>query len=346
MVQRKAHEVDAWLARPDPRMRLVLIYGPDRGLVSERAQNFAARTGLPLDDPFSMVKLDAADADLAQSLLSEARTVAMFAKERLIWVRGAGIQKDLADCVKQLVAEPPTDAIVLIEGGDLKKGTALRATVEGGPQSVALPCYSDDARGVDSLIDEELGKAGLAITLEARQMLKLLLGGDRLASRGELQKLALFSRGRQVGVEEVRESVGDVTAMSADDAVDAVLAGNAAELDQAFMRMAAAGAAPAALLGAALRQFQTLQLLRRSMDEKNSSASAAVATARPPVFFSRRKVVELALQRWSSNGIARALDRLQAAILETRRRPELLSPLARQALLALALESARHGRGR
>ncbi|RWC61979.1 MAG: DNA polymerase III subunit delta, partial [Mesorhizobium sp.] len=51
MAQKKAFEVDGWLARPDPRISIVLLYGPDRGLVSERAKAFAGKTGLPLDDP-------------------------------------------------------------------------------------------------------------------------------------------------------------------------------------------------------------------------------------------------------------------------------------------------------
>lgn len=343
MTQKKAHEVDAWLARPDVRMRLVLIYGPDRGLVTERSQAFAANTGVPLHDPFSVVKVDASDPQV-YGVVDEAKTMAMFAKERLIWVRGAGAQKDLVDAVKLLIAEPPADAIVLIEAGDLKKAAPLRAIVENGAQSIALPCYSDDARGMDSLIDEEFGKAGLSVTLEARQALKLALGGDRLASRSELQKLVLLSRDRsRVGIEEVRESVGDVAALSADDAIDAVLSGNAVELDRIFTRMAASGA-PAVLLGAALRQFQSLQLMRRAMVGGNRSASAAVAAARPPVFFSRRRIVELALQRWPAESILGALARLQSATLETRRRPELLAPITRQALLALTLESARYAR--
>ena len=46
MAEKKAHEVDAWLARPDPKIAIVLIYGPDRGLVAERARLFAAKSGV------------------------------------------------------------------------------------------------------------------------------------------------------------------------------------------------------------------------------------------------------------------------------------------------------------
>src|SRR6185312_13798590 len=157
MAQKKASEVDRWLSRPEPAYRLVLIYGPDRGLVSERARSFAARTGLPLDDPFAVMRLDANELDQPPGRLEdEARTVPMFAEKRLIWVANAGAQKNLAADVKRVADDPPSDAIILIEAGELKKNAALRTVVEGAAAAMALPCYADDARAIDLLIDEEM----------------------------------------------------------------------------------------------------------------------------------------------------------------------------------------------
>ncbi|TIP81247.1 MAG: DNA polymerase III subunit delta, partial [Mesorhizobium sp.] len=115
MAQKKGYEVDSWLARPDPRISIVMLYGPDRGLVAERAKAFAGKTGLPLDDPFSVVRLDGSEVDRDEGrLLDEARTVPMFSDRRLLWVRNASGQKALADDVKALTTEPPRDAIILI----------------------------------------------------------------------------------------------------------------------------------------------------------------------------------------------------------------------------------------
>lgn len=345
MAQKKSHEVDAWIASAQ-EAPVMLVYGPDRGLVAERARRIAEKTGLPLDDPFSVVRMDAGEADQDPGRLTdEVRTVPMFAATRLVWLRGAGAQKRLAEEVKALVADPPKDAILLMEGSDLRKGSPLRSAVEHGASAMALPCYSDDARALEAIIDAELQRAGLTIDLDARQLLKASLGGDRLASRGEMEKLALYCAGQsRVGVEDVRALVGDVSALGADEAVDHVLSGQVGHFDTMFSRLMEAGANPFVVLSAALRQFQMLQRLRGTMDDGGKPAAAAVAGARPPVFFSRRKTVEGALARWDAAGLAAALDRLQATILRTRQMPDIAAAATRQALLVLAIEAARSRR--
>src|SRR5262245_15657831 len=223
MAEKKAHEVDAWLARPDAKVAIVLVYGPDHGLVAERGRAFAAKTGVPLDDPFSVVRLDAAEIERDSGRLAdEAGAISMFSARRLIWVRDAGASKSLADAVKALTASPPADAIVLIEAGDLKKGAALRSAAEGSPVAMALPCYADDQRSIDQVIDAALQKAGMTIELDARQLLKRNLGGDRLASRSEIDKLTTYAHGaRTIEIGDVIAATGDAAAVTADAVVDA-----------------------------------------------------------------------------------------------------------------------------
>lgn len=344
MAQKKAYEVDPWLARPDPAVSIVLLYGPDRGLVAERARAFAGRTGLPLDDPFSVVRLDASEADRDEGrLLDEARTVPMFSDRRLLWVRNAGAQKRIADDIKLLVAEPPRDAIILIEAGELKKGTGLRSIVEGARNAMALPCYGDEDKDINTVIDEELTRAQMTITLEARQALRRNLGGDRLASRGEIEKVILYAQGTgEIGLDDVNAMSGDVSGQSIDDAVDALLEGRIGAFDTIFTRCCQDGGSQAfQALAATLRQFQAIHAMRATVETGRQNAAGAVAAQRPPIFFARRKLMERAVERWNGKALTRALSRLQSAILQTRRRPDLSAALARQALLGIAVESAR-----
>jgi DNA polymerase-3 subunit delta len=347
MAQKKAHEVESFLARPDAAFRVVLLYGPDKGLVSERAVAFARGAGYALEDPFAVVRLDGAavEADPGR-LVDEARTVPLFGGERLVWVREAGNGKSLAEAIKHLASQPPRDARVLIEAADLKKGALLRSTVEAASHAMALPCYSDDSRSIDALIDAALAADGLGITLEARHALKESLGGDRLATRAELEKLCLYARGRErIGLDDVRDAVGDVAGLSTDEVVDAVLAGRLKEFERVFDRHLRSGAPGFLVLSAMSRQFQTLQTMREAVETGGKTPAAAVASARPPIFFSRRRTVEEALARWSLPAISHALERLQGAVLESRRVPQISTAIVRQALMGLAVEAARARRG-
>lgn len=348
MAQKKAHEVEAWIKRPDPQYGIVLLYGPDRGLVAERAKALISSAGLPVDDPFSVVRLDASEADAAPGrLLDEARMVPMFGDRRLIWLRDANTHKNVAADIRELAQEPAVDAILIIEGGDLKKGNPLRSAVEAGRSTMALPCYPDEGRSIDALIDEGLGQAGLRITLEARQALKTMLGGDRLATRGEIEKLTLYCRGQdEVGLDDITAAIGDVSSLSVDMIVDAVLNGRAQSFDQTLSQLLATGTAPFLVLSATMRQLHALQLMRAQMERSGTSASQVVASARPPVFFARRKLIEATLQRWPLALIAAGLDRLQAAVLLSRRRPELAAAIVRQSLIAILAEGARASRSR
>ena len=348
MAHKKAHEVDGWLGRPGEHTAIVLIYGPDRGLVSERARAFAVRTGLPLDDPFSVIRLDASEIDRdAGRLVDEARTVPMFSTKRLLWVRNAASQKNLADDVKTLLADPPRDAVILIEATDLKKTAPLRTMVEAAGAGMALPCYGDEARDVETVIDTELQKENMSLTAEARQALRRNLGGDRLATRGEIAKLVLYAHGRrEIGLEDVLAMTGDVSGLSIDDAVDSMLDGRVADFDAVFTRQSLNGSQAYQVLAAAMRQMQAIHLLRSGLDANGRNASAVVAAARPPIFFTRRKTIERAVERWTSEALQRALARLHTAVLASRRRPDLAVSVARQALLGIVIESARLGKVR
>src|SRR3990170_3302441 len=90
MVQIKA-DADRFLARPDPAIRVVLIYGNDEGLVSERAERFARTVAGDAADPLSHIRLDIDTvADDPGVLADEAHAVPLFGGRRVISIRVAG----------------------------------------------------------------------------------------------------------------------------------------------------------------------------------------------------------------------------------------------------------------
>src|SRR2546423_1790242 len=83
--------VEAFMRRPDPDVRAVLLYGPDAGLVRERAESIARTVCPDLHDPFRVADLAAAVlvADPAR-LVDEAAQISLMGGRRVVRVREAG----------------------------------------------------------------------------------------------------------------------------------------------------------------------------------------------------------------------------------------------------------------
>ena len=339
MVALKAADVDRFIARPDPARPIVLIFGPDSGLVRERAEALIKSSVDDPGDPFSLARLDGDDlAGEPSRLVEEANTVPLFGGRRAVWVKAGS--RNFAPAVEALIAAAAPDCRVVIEAGDLRRNAPLRVLCERAKNAAALPCYADAERDLVRLIDD-VREAGLAISPEARAALVPLLGGDRLASRHEIRKLALFARDKErVELDDVMAVVADASTLALDGLVDAAFAGRTGELEVQFGKARTAGTAPGTIVSAALRQVAQLHRARLAVEE-GASVSEAVGAIQPFVHFSRKAAVEAALKSWTAARLERAMAQLADAAFEARKQAGMADIIAQRTLLALAVSARR-----
>ncbi len=339
MVAVRPAEIDAFVQRPDPARPIALVYGPDAGLVAERAAALVRAAVDDPTDPFALARLDGDQLAADPSrLLDEAHTVPLFAGRRAIWVKAGG--RDFTAAVEGLLGTGMRDCRVVIEAGDLRRTAPLRALGERAPEIAALACYVDTERDLARLVEEELRAADLSIAPDARAALLPLLGGDRRASRNELRKLALYARGRpRVELDDVVAVVADASALVLDNTIDAAFAGRAADVEASFSRVREAGVAMARILAVAVSHAGQLHRARLAVEDGASVPEAAqqiISRAQ----FRRKSAVEAALRMWTAARLERAIGSLAEAALDARRlsgaAAQLVDPMASQALLRVA----------
>lgn len=340
MVALKTGDVSGFLARPDSARPVVLVYGPDAGLVRERVTALLRASVDSLDDPFALVQLD---GDLLSSdparLVDEALTVPLLGGRRAIWVRAG--TRNVAPAIELALKAQLVDCRIVIEAGDLKRSAPLRSMCERARNAAAIACYADGERDLARLIDETIRAAGMKITPDARAMLTSLLGGDRRLSRNELDKLTLYAGVKsEIDTEDVLAVVADAAALGLDSVIDAAFAGRPAEVEAQFARARASGTAAPAILAAALRQNAQLHLARLSM-EAGSGAEEALEASFPRLHFRRKALVESALRGWTSARLLRVMGQLADAVRDTRVQAPLADAIAERALLSIAVSARR-----
>ena len=328
--------LSAFLAKPDAAIRAALFYGPDAGLVRERADRLATAIVPDRRDAFRIADLAAAAfaADPAR-LHDEAAALSLSGGRRLVRVRDAG---DSVGALFQRFLDdpPPGDSVTVVEAGELAQRSSLRRAFEGAQNAAAIACYSDDRRALEELTREVLGARGIEISGEALAYLAQHLGGDRLLSRGELEKLALYVGDKgKVTLAEAMDAVGDSAQLDLDDVVFATAEGNAPALERALTRAFQEGEMPVSVLRALMRHFQRLHLTQARIED-GMSEEEALRSLRPPLFFKLQDRFRRQLRLWPERRARQALELLLQAELGAKRSGPPPDAICRDALLRIA----------
>jgi len=336
-----AKDIDRFIARPDPSQPIVLVYGPDAGLVRERVDALVRASVDDANDPFAFVRIEGEElSGNPARLIEEANTIPLFGGRRAVLVR-VNPRYNLAPVLATLIESPSPDCRVIVEAGELRKTSPLRTLCEKAKTAAALPCYLDNAQAISSLIDEEMRAAKLTLAPDARAALASLLGGDRLASRSELRKLAVYVTGRdRVELADVMAVVADASEQALDGVIDAAFAGETRDVETEFGKARGSGSSPAAIVSAAIRQVASLHKMKLAV-EAGDSIEWAMKRGAPPVHFSREKLVGAALRAWTPPRLLRAMAQLADASLDMRRNSALAEPIAQRTLLMLSQNARR-----
>lgn len=333
-------KAEAFLRAPDPAMRAILVFGPDNGLVRERAVKLA-KTVLPdLNDPFRVAELTpAALKDDPARLADEAAAMALTGGRRVVMVRDGG--DTLSSLFQAYLDNPIGDAMVVVEAGELGPRSSLRKLFEGADNAVALASYADEGASLQQVIAEELKASGLTAEAEAMSFLMDHLGGDRRLTRAELQKLALYMGGPgRISLEDAIACIGDTAALSMDDLSLATADGDHATAQRVLDRLYREGTNPVAVLRALSRHFQRLHLAAGTM-AMGKSADQAMNGLKPPVIFKAADRFRRQLSRWSAERAGQALERLIEAEMECKSTGMPAEEICSRAVMALCRAAGR-----
>ena len=305
MVAIRKSEVERFVAAPPDPLFLFLLHGADAGLVRESALRLVGRRVDDRHDPFQFVEIsgDAIAAD-PLTLLDEANTAPLFGGRRALLVEAGA--KSFVEAIEMLLRAPPVDCSVIVTAGALRKDAPLRKLVEGSKLGAAIDCAPDNDAEVAALIEQRLSEASLAIAPEARALLQAALGEDRLMSRAELQKLALYMDGRgRIEAADVADIVAHASSIAMDAATLEAFSGDMraaeTELDEALAK----GADATQLISGALRYALSLH--------RGRVGGGVMAVKRGGFFSVPDKIIDAHLKRWSLDRLLETIERLRAA---------------------------------
>jgi DNA polymerase-3 subunit delta len=345
-VKIEPRQIEAFLKKPDPGLRAVVVYGNDDGLIAERAATLARTVCPDLNDPFRVVDIagDVLKADPAR-LADEFGAMSLMGGRRVIRVRPAG--EESVTALENLVAASAGDALIVLEAGNLTPRSTLRALAEAERCVAAFPCYMDTEGALEGLVESAARAAGFAVEADALDWIVDRLGGDRAQTRSEIDKLLLYKgadTAKTITMQDAVAILGDTAAIGIEDVIAATFDGELATLDRALDRVFAEGGNPVQLVRSLQRHADQLHLV--SGHAKGGNFESAIYRARGlPRGGPVRQRFERHLRSWPLPRLSAALSTILDAEIECKRTGLPDQAIARRLCLRLA-QAARQARAR
>lgn len=332
-----ARDIAGFVKNPPKAARVILIYGPDSGLMKERAKAIGLTIVSDLTDPFNVADLDAASLqDDPARLSDEACAISMMGGDRLIRIQGGA--DALTPLLKTYLDAPSETALVVIEAGDLNARSSLRKLCEGANNAAALPCYVEDERDLARFVRDRVAEESLRIEPDAVHWLSNNIQGDRGRARSEVEKLILYKGqgdGAVITLDDVLAICGANGAVNIDDFINAVGLGQAATALQHWGKLNEEGISFIVVVRSLQNHFKRLHQARSAIDAGNS-ADQAMKVLSPPVFFKYQGAFRTQLQRWRFASLQKVLEKLMGLEADCKKTGAPVETLCAQTILGLS----------
>jgi DNA polymerase-3 subunit delta len=329
--------LEKFLKEPAANIAAALVFGPDEGMVHERATLMSRAILGDGDDPFRLSELtgDEIKADPAR-LIDEARAIAMMGGRRVVRVTRVSDTHEPAFAALLADHRDSAQCLVVIEAGDIGGKSSLKRLFENAPHAAAIACYRDEAAALPALVSQHLKNAGIEIERDALAYLAANLGGDRGITRAELDKLVLYMGDeKKVSLEDAMACIGDQSAIGQDDLCQAIGLGDLKGLERQLERNLAE-TNEISLIRAVARHFMRLHQVAGRM-ARGEQLESAMAALRPPVFWKAIDGFKAQCRRWNADAIGNALLRLSEIEAEAMRQHQFADTLTRRGLMEIAV---------
>lgn len=350
----KQGDIARFLASPPAGVAVALFYGPNQGLVRDRAAAMlkAVLSDDP-DDPFALTVLTEDDLSGPGQIVDEAMALSLSGAARAVRVRGAGDKtgkgvKQLLEAVNSGGTAPA--AVTIVEAGDLKKTSALRKSCEASRHAAAIACYAEEGTSLMDTVRQKLKAERLDIEDEALLAFITALGDDRGLVNSETEKLILYMGPAAVRKDAEAVTAEDVRAVltgSSDEApfelLELALTGHAGVLSAALHRSRTAGNSPLGLIRMLQGRLLRLLTVKAAIDDGQPPA-AAMKLARPPVFRGEERAFNDQLRLWPRKVLERTIADTLDVENAAKRTGAPQAELVERHLLRIALVASRPGR--
>ena len=298
----QANKVDDFIKNIDNKIRGVLIYGPDEGLVLIRKNEILQKLLPDYKNSLSLITIsNTTIKDKPNIINNEYNSSSLFSSDKKsLLVEDA--ENSISKILEEIFSKTQnSENFIVITAGDLDSKSTLKRFAEYNQYFASLPCYKDDINAIMQIINLKLRKEGFKYNADVVKYLTESFGGNRLIILSELDKLITYKdTDKNLTIDDVKACIQDNSEGNINDFVNNLASLNLEKAYKELQNLYSEGIFPVAIIRTAIAYFIKLQLYKYQIQMGITFEEIA---DRDNIFWKQKPIVQQHLYKLSLNNI-------------------------------------------
>ena len=276
---------------------LHLIYGNNEGIKEDIVSKYYLENFSGEILKYDEQEVLNAKEEFVSSLLNQS----LFEDSKLIII-SRGSDKIYA-IINSIMELEKLETKIIIKCSTLEKKSKLRSLFEKDTKALCTPVYEDDARSLNSIIQNFLSEHKLSISQEIKNILVERSKGDRIHLKNELLKLKNLSISKKkITIEDVLKLTNLAENYSVFELSDNYLTKNSKKVSNILNENNYSSEDCILIIRTILNKSKRLLKIRNEIDN-NRNIDQVISTIKPPIFWKEKDIIKKQVQSWSTNEV-------------------------------------------
>ena len=224
--------------------------------------------------------------------------------------------------INEIYEKKPENIFIIICSNILEKKSKLRLFFEIEKETLCIPCYLDNTKDLEIILQAELKKNNIKLSQESRNLLVEKSNFDRNNLRNELEKIKAYSLNKKnLDFEEVKFLINFSGEYKSDSLVNECLCGNLTQYRKILSEMYLNTVNQILLLRILGNKIQRLLKIKEQLNNSNNIDNL-INSSRPPIFWKEKPIIKKQLSIWNLEDLFEIIDQINNTELLCKKNPQ------------------------
>ena len=303
------------------KYNLCLLYGENFGLKKD-IREFIKITIKQEDDNVEILSL------YEDEILNDDRNFynliysgSLFSNKKIITIHEASDK--IVKKINDIYDNNPKNVFIIIFSEILEKKSKLRNFFEKNKNTICIPCYQDNEKNLEIILQNEIKKNNISLSREAINLIIEKANSDRLNLKNEIEKIKSFSLNKKkLELDEIKFLINFSGDYKSDILINECLCGNISQYKKIVSEIYIGTINQILLLRILSNKTQRLLNLKEKESE-TKDLDNLINSSKPPIFWKEKPLIKKQLSIWNLKDLKKIIDQINSTELQCKKNPQI-----------------------